>query len=94
MEKKRGAEQDEEPKSEEVEETRKLGKKDAYKRGEGHLPPRLRDMKAEEILSGAGVLIGSSSGAWMTVAKGDMAVEEGDKAIKGGEETGGGVRSR
>ncbi len=62
VEEKRGSEQDEQPKSEEVEETRELGKEDAYERGEGHLPPRLRDIKAEEILPGAGVLIGSPSG--------------------------------
>ncbi len=53
-------------------------------RGVGH--------QAEENSSGNGVVVDSCSG---TLSKGEMAGEEGDKAVAGGEETrGGGLRSK
>ncbi len=51
----------------------------------------VRAMKAEENSSGKGVVIDSCSGA---LGKGEMAGEEGDKAVTGREQTRGGLRSK
>ncbi len=58
-------------------------------RGVGHLPPRCQAMKAEENFPDKGVVVDSFSGA---LGKEEMAGEEEDKAVKGGKETGGGVK--